>query len=191
MITRRSAAAGALALGAATVLPGVANAAPVQPRAAIVSAGELPAGSSGYTLSTKVAQPPTKPARDTPCDRMAHRIETALAGSTTVEVSATRGTDEIHVGISEGSGVSTARDVITACNTDPGVVPQATVGAPSDLARLAPFITRTRDGKLLQATIDLRGVSVTVYVVNMDRSVDSSIFWQVLRAQVAKVERQP
>lgn len=191
MIARRFGVAGVLAVSVVAAAPVVANAAPVQLHSAIVSARELPVGSSEYALSTTLAPVPEKPTRDAPCDRTAYRVKTSLAGSKAAEVSATRGDDGITVRISDRPGVRDSRDVITACNTDPGVVPQVTVDPPSDLARHTLLITRTRDGKLTQAVVDLRGISVTVAVVNMNRAIDSSTFWQVLRTQVAKVERQP
>ncbi|WP_336670501.1 hypothetical protein [Tsukamurella sp. USMM236] len=45
----------------------------------------------------------------------------------------------------------------------------------------------------LQAWIDVRGVTVIVEAEGKTdaAAADSDIFWQTLRAQVAKVERQP
>ena len=82
-----------------------------------------------------------------------------------------------------------AKKVTVTGNADPGVVPASEVAPPPDLARMAPSVTRTRDGRLLQSVVDVRGMSIAVSVTGSQKPADSATFWQLLRTQITKVEK--
>ncbi|WEL94780.1 hypothetical protein P1N98_07865, partial [Tsukamurella tyrosinosolvens] len=73
----------------------------------------------------------------------------------------------------------------------PRRTPTTILAAPDDLARLKPFIMAV-GRNTLQAWVDVRGTTVIVEAEGKkDAAADSEVFWQTLRAQVAKIERQP
>ena len=188
MTARRSAATAVIAALLAA-FPAAAQASPVSTSRAVLTEHEMPAGSSGYTVRTATARVPSATVPDTACDRAGRRADVALAGSTGTEATARRAGDTLRVEVSDRPGVAVARDVITSCNADPGVVPASEVAPPPDLARMAPSVTRTRDGRLLQSVVDVRGMSIAVSVTGSQKPADSATFWQLLRTQITKVEK--
>ncbi|MBS4104608.1 hypothetical protein [Tsukamurella paurometabola] len=83
-------------------------------------------------------------------------------------------------------------DLTAACEAEEAPHSRSKVlSAPADLARFRTFLTQYGNSSF-QGWVDVRGATVTVDVMSSGTAADSrDLFWQVLRAQVAKVERQP
>ncbi|WP_158636225.1 hypothetical protein, partial [Tsukamurella sputi] len=81
-------------------------------------------------------------------------------------------------------------DYWRVCLAEDGVR-MTTLPTPNDLAHLRPMLIGV-GGTMYQGAVDVRGVTVLAGTTNRDGGpADLDGFWQVLRAQIAKVERQP
>ncbi|ADG78384.1 hypothetical protein [Tsukamurella paurometabola] len=189
MIARRLAAAGALALAALSA-PALAQAAPIVPSQAILAAHEFPFGSTSYQLKDETIDfTGAESADDSPCERSLRDAMAAIAGTKAMSAEAKRGTTTISSAIVARSYTDRVAKIDEAC--DDGAARQQNLAAPPDLARYTSHITTYR-GSSIDSWVDVRGVTVSVQVYSSgSNAVDSEAFWQTLRAQVAKVERQP
>lgn len=192
MIARRFAAAGALGLATLTFVPAVAQAAPVNTARAILAADEFPFGSSGYKVETEMLDPFDEPeGSSTPCSRFIRSMFERLGGAQVTSAQSVRDTTEVEVAVINRSMASLMAEGFPTCEAQVDARARSTVlAAPADLTRLHPFIFKDADE--MQAWVDLRGVSVNVIATSKSRGpADADAFWQVLRTQIAKVERQP
>ncbi|MBS4104095.1 hypothetical protein [Tsukamurella paurometabola] len=188
--------AGSAAAAAIISLPAGAQAAPVVPQQAVLAAHEFPGGSTGYkvereTLTAPDGLPEGSPT-DSPCGTGLAALARAMEGTEIVEAEAVHGTTELEASVLSRP-VTAARSAATeACRADVDAADRPTIlAAPDDLARLKPFIMAV-GRNTLQAWVDVRGVTVIVEAEGKkDGAADSDVFWQTLRSQVAKVERQP
>ncbi|AUN40223.1 hypothetical protein [Tsukamurella tyrosinosolvens] len=176
-----------VAVLAAVGLPAAAHAAPVVPAQAVLAAHEFPAGSKDYKAFPigrfPAAQPQT--AR-TPCDERAAKLDAAVAGASAIEVEVWRGDTLFTASIIDRPVAAQFEAATLACTkAAPKIAP------PADLARVNPTIRRNSSQRM-EAMVDVRGVNVGVVASSpRGKTLDADTFWQVLRAQVAKVERQP
>ena len=192
MIARRFVAAGAIALATLGIVPGVAQAAPVNTARAILAAHEFPLGSSGYKVETETLEPFDEPDNaSTPCSRFIRTMFERLGGAQVTSAQAGRGTTEVEVAVMNRPMAALMAEGFPTCEAQVDPRARSTVlAAPADLTRLRPFVFKDADE--IQAWVDLRGVSVNVIATSKNRGpADADAFWQVLRTQIAKVERQP
>lgn len=180
----------ALAGAAAAGLPAVAQAAPVVPAQAILAAHEFPLGSTGYESNQTVEKAPSKSSGTTECDRKSDELDRAAAGARSADASANRGDTVFLVSILERPLIAQLKEFIRICG-DGGEDRGTPLAAPHDLARYQPRLTSSLGGRFLQAGLDVRGTSVIVLARNGRAPADFDGFWQTLRAQVGKIERQP
>lgn len=196
MNVRRRVAGAAAAAATIVSLPALAHAAPVVPQQAVLAAHEFPAGSTDYkvereTLTSPDGLPEDSPA-DSECGTKLNALARSMEGTEILEAEAVHGTTELEASVLSRT-ITAARGAATeACRSDVAAANRPTIlAAPDDLARLKPFIMAV-GRNTLQAWVDVRGVTVIVEAEGKkDAAADSEIFWQTLRAQVAKVERQP
>ncbi|KXO92080.1 hypothetical protein AXK56_02995 [Tsukamurella pulmonis] len=190
MIARRIAAAGALALAATASVPALASAAPVQPTRALLTAAEFPSGSSQYTVMHRPA--PTAPAgaAGTSCDAARERLGAASAGGRSTEAVAYRDRTYASVELTDRPLLDPIRAVITACtDSEPGA--PTTLAVPRDVSRYGAITASTEGGTTLETVAEVRGITIQVLVDASPDGADHATFWELLRAQIAKVERQP
>lgn len=177
-----------VAVLAAICLPGIVQAAPVVPAQAVLAAREFPAGTTGYTAKTEVGKPAGTLASDSPCGRAEHAVDQRLAGARSTDAQVRRGALTLESSVIDRPMSATMRNTFTTCAAG-RAVPEA---LPADLARYQGFVVRVGGGQSLVGVVDVRGASVGVSVDGSSASpADEGAFFLVLRAQVAKVERQP
>lgn len=187
MIARRCAAATALAVAALSV-PALAQAAPVVPSQAVLAANEFPAGSFDYKVFRDTFPAAgSAEAGTSPCGIATRELERMLAGVSVVEAEAWRGSTLFYSVV--GRPVKDLQSKQTgACLPSTQAVRQQ---IPVDLARVNLTVTRSGSQRI-EGSADVRGVTVGVVGSAPDgKTLDTDTFWQVLRAQIAKVERQP
>ncbi|CAM3827103.1 hypothetical protein ACXYTP_02205 [Tsukamurella ocularis] len=192
MIGRRLVVAGAIALAAPALGPGVAQAAPVNTTRTILAAHEFPLGSNGYKVETETLEPFDEPGNTgTPCSRFIRTMFERLGGAQVTSAQVIRGTTQVEVAVVNRPMAALMAEGFPTCEAQVDPRARSTVlAAPTDLARLRPFVFKDADE--MQAWVDLRGISVNVTTTTKNRGpADAETFWQTLRAQVAKVERQP
>ncbi|GAA1073076.1 hypothetical protein [Tsukamurella spumae] len=192
MIARRLSVIGTVALATLAVVPGVAQAAPVNTARTILAAHEFPLGSTGYKVETETLKPFDEPDNaNTPCSRFIRTMFERLGGAQVTNAQVTRGTTEVEVAVVNRPMAALMAEGFPTCEAQVDPRARSTVlAAPGDLTRLRPFVFRDADE--MQAWVDLRGISVNVTATTKNRGpADAETFWQTLRAQVAKVERQP
>ncbi|ADG78385.1 putative protein OS=Tsukamurella paurometabola (strain ATCC 8368 / DSM / CCUG 35730 /CIP 100753 / JCM 10117 / KCTC 9821 / NBRC 16120 / NCIMB 702349/ NCTC 13040) OX=521096 GN=Tpau_1767 PE=4 SV=1 [Tsukamurella paurometabola] len=191
MIARRLAAVGALTLAALSA-PALAQAAPIVPSQAILAAHEFPFGSTRYKVTSEVGSP-AKSSGETACDRASYAVDKRMEGTRTTDASAERGATELEASVNERPMADAMRTVFQTCGTQFGIRDRiALLPLPADLNRYNGFvfISVARDSYI--GVVDVRGAAVGVSVNSRgDQPADGDAFWQTLRAQVAKVERQP
>ncbi|BDH57008.1 hypothetical protein [Tsukamurella sp. PLM1] len=196
MSIRRLVAGTTAAAATIICLPAIAQAAPVSPQHAVLAAHEFPLGSTGYKVEREKLSAlegvPSDPGAASPCATALTALTERLADSEIVEAEAVRGTTELEASVLDTTVTTARRDAATACRSSVDADDRpSTLQAPADLARLKPFIFAIGTDTL-QAWVDVRGVTVIVEAEGKnDAAADSESFWQTLRAQVAKVERQP
>ncbi|KXP09728.1 hypothetical protein AXK57_12840 [Tsukamurella pulmonis] len=169
---------------------GTATAAPVVPATAILTAAEFPSGSSQYTVMHRPA--PTAPAgaAGTSCDAARERLGAASAGGRSTEAVAYRGRTYASVELTDRPLLDPIRAVITACtDSEPGA--PTTLAVPRDVSRYGAITAATEGGTTLEAVAEVRGITIQVLVDASPDGADHATFWELLRAQIAKVERQP
>ncbi|TWS25113.1 hypothetical protein FK268_07800 [Tsukamurella sputi] len=192
MIARRLSVAGAIAVATLAIVPAVAQAAPVNTARAILAAHEFPPGSSGYKVETETLDPFDEPeGSSTPCSRFIRTMFERLGGAQVTSAQASRGATDVEVAVVNRPMAALMAEGFPTCEAQVDPRARSTVlAAPADLTRLRPFVFKDADE--MQAWVDLRGISVNVTATTNNRGpADADAFWQVLRTQIAKVERQP
>ena len=195
MIARRFAAALVPVAAVSLFVPAFAHAAPVNTAQAVLAAHEFPLGSSGYEVETEPlgqfdrSQAGSRPA--TACGRFIDAMFQRLSGARVSDASALRGGTKINATIVSRPMARFMAEGFPTCEASLAPRSRATIlAAPADLARLNPFLFRDEDE--IQGWVDVRGISVNVITsATVGSAVDTDAFWQTLRAQVAKVDRQP
>ncbi|KXP09727.1 hypothetical protein AXK57_12835 [Tsukamurella pulmonis] len=191
MIARRIAAAGALALAATASVPALASAAPVQPTRALLTADEFPAGTTDYTLENRSPSAGLPSSSESPkCSAQREDLDQRLRGITSANAVALRRANEILVYVLDRPVTTQIADLATHCAI-PGMGVATPRAVPGDLARVrARVVTTSPD--TIQGWADVRGATVSVNLFGIDgAAADREAFWQLFRAQIAKVERQP
>lgn len=177
---------------AAVALPAAAHAAPVVPAQVVLAAHEFPVGTTGYSVENETIRTTddvNRPTR-TECDRRlvagAKRIDGAHASTAKV----TRGPVRMESAVVDRSFTTEVSALSAACDAEQAPSSRSVVlPAPADLTRFRSFLTQY-GGMSFQGWVDVRGATVTVDVTSSSSDADPrDLFWQVLRAQVAKVER--
>ena len=59
------------------------------------------------------------------------------------------------------------------------------------MSRYGAITAATEGGTTLEAVAEVRGITIQVLVDASPDGADHATFWELLRAQIAKVERQP
>lgn len=187
LITGTSVLVTVLAVGSSPV-----HAAPVDTARAILGAAEFPPGAVSYTAASETLTPRARAAGTTRCDIESFTAERSLSGALSTDASVRRGTADLRVGIISRPTVAALVRVERACASDPRFADRGRpVAAPADLAHYRSRITRMPGGGSYFAVVDLRGVSVQAGVAHASTPDDVEAFWRILRAQIAKVQRQP
>lgn len=194
MRVRHLLAGSTVAVLAAVGLPGVAQAAPIVPAQAVLAAHEFPVGSSGYTVEHETIRTTDEvngPAR-TECDRRLVAGAKAIDGAHATTAKVTRGNMTVETAVVDRSFTAEVSALTTACDAESSSLGRTVIlPAPADLARFRTFITRYATASF-QGWVDVRGTTVSVDVSSRgDAVAEPDLFWRTLRAQVAKVERQP
>ncbi|CAM3827034.1 hypothetical protein ACXYTP_02210 [Tsukamurella ocularis] len=178
---------------AAVALPGVAQAAPVVPARAVLAAHEFPIGTTGYAVENETIRTtddingPTH----TECDRRLVAGAKAIDGALASTAKVARGAVRVESAVVARSFTAEVSALTAACDAESSPHSRTVVlPAPADLARYRTFLTQYA-GTSFQGWVDVHGATVTVDVMSSSDSGARDLFWQVLRAQVAKVERQP
>lgn len=192
-MTCRTAAIGTVVLAAACLFPATAQAAPIAPSRAILTPSEFPSGSSGYRLirTTAPSIPKASGLTDNPCELAAMRLRLAAADARSAEAVAHRGKTYTSVELTDRDLVQKTREVIEACRPNGGDT-LAVVSTPAEFTRYRVYVGTTGSGgKEIQGWAAVRGVTVQVIIDSAPGGPDFETFWQLLRTQIAKVERQP
>ncbi|GAA1073066.1 hypothetical protein [Tsukamurella spumae] len=175
----------------ASTFPATASAAPVVPARAVLTAAELPSGSKDYMVFPIAALPAPNgpgPNRSSPCETASYALQRAVAGAQAVEADAWRGDTHFYASVFGRAATAefTAQD--SAC----GETANATrLPVPADLVRLDPVLLRVNAHRVT-GMADVRGATVGVIASSPDdKPLNLDTFWQVFRAQIAKVEKQP
>lgn len=184
-------------LGASVLSPATAYATPVAPARALLSQAEFPEGSTGYTREdradlTTSERPTGDPARYTPCERSFATMFGVLDDASAAEATARRGTTRLGVTVIDAEVLRHARELFRTCNAEyPPDQRTRELATPADLAGVRPYLVANGRHELI-AWVQLRGITIHVdaWVIG-GQALDTAAFWQALRAQVAKVERQP
>ncbi|BDD83057.1 hypothetical protein TPB0596_28200 [Tsukamurella pulmonis] len=190
MRARHLVAGTTVAVLAAVGLPGVAQAAPVVPAQAVLAAHEFPAGSTGYTQKSSIESAASVPSAKTPCTTATYEAEKATAGGRSTTATARRGSTVLDASVIDRVVIDKAIEIGRAC-TDDGPMPGTRLSAPADLARYRTVFSSNAGGRELIGFIGVRDSTVRVDAVSVRDRADFDAFWQTVRAQVAKVERQP
>jgi len=191
MRARHLLAGSTVAVLTAVGLPGIAQAAPIVPAQAVLAAHEFPAGTTGYTAKAEVGEPAGQLVSDSACGRAEHAVDQRLEGARSTDTSARRGALTLESSVIDRPMAAVMRDTFSVCTAGLRERP-VPAALPADLARHKGFVVRMADGRALVGVVDVRGASVGVSVDGpASAPADEAAFWQVLRAQVAKVERQP
>lgn len=177
----------------ALVLPGVASAAPVPLEAAVLAPHEFPAGSDRYEVESEAPELSAYRVDDADraCADATTAVETSLEGARAVEAEAVRGATGFETTLYSQPVATELGAWREACADE-----SQPLTAPADLARLNPVIFRSapeENGEVDQygAYVNVRGVTVIIDADATAGAADWNGFWDVLRTQVAKVERQP
>ncbi|GAA1014678.1 hypothetical protein GCM10009551_102220 [Nocardiopsis tropica] len=188
MTIRSVLAGGSVAVVAAAALPAIAQAAPVVPKDAVLTAQEFPPGSHDYkTFPMTFPAVGTRPANSSRCAVKTHELQQRLAGSSAVEAEAWRGDTMYYASVFGRPVAEVLGEQNVACDMSPR---ERRVPAPADLARVNPTAFRSGSQRI-EATAELHGVTVGVVGTSPDGKVlDTDTFWEILRAQIAKIERQ-
>lgn len=190
--TRFASAAALLAAVAAgsTLVAPAASAAPVGPNLLLTKA-EFPAGSNDYR--TGAPRPSKLGADDNPtpaCIAAIERVNRSSAGAQGVSASARNGYSIMVSSVLAPVQAGVWRSATQACGG-----PAAELPVPGDLARVNPVVLTYRTGgrvEAIEGVADVAGRTVDVYVGGLSQTpANTERFWQVFRAQVTKVERQP
>ncbi|CAM3347400.1 hypothetical protein [Tsukamurella hominis] len=187
----RTLVAGATVAVLATVgLPAAAHAAPVVPARALLTAAEFPAGSTQYTPGRRTPSTGLGGLESADCIALRDGLDGDFRRSAVADAVALRGRSAIMVSIVDRPLTSRIADVVTRC-AEPDVPRAVAVTAPTDLERVRPRVLTTGADDI-RGWADVRGTTVGVIVEGENgAAADRDAFWQLLRAQVAKVERQP
>lgn len=171
----------------------MAAAAPIVPSQAVLAAQEFPIGSTGYKVSSDIGSPADKPDGDTPCDRASYDVEKAVAGVKSTDAKAVRGPQRLEASVISRPMAGVMRQLFATCTTQFRYSTSAAVAPlPADLSRYTGFIVRSPKQRSLIGVVDVRGAAVGAEVdASGSAPVDEDAFWQLLRAQIAKIERQP
>ncbi|GAA1014682.1 hypothetical protein [Tsukamurella strandjordii] len=191
MNTRHLVAAASIAGAVVIGLPAVAQAAPVVPAQAILAANEFPFGSVEYKVSSEIGAPPVKVTGDSSCERASYDLDKRLEGAKSTDAEAVRGSSKLEASVNDRPMADAMRTVFRVCGAELGVQ-LAIAPLPADLSRYNGFVflSESRDSAI--GVVDVRGAAVGVSVDGRgNQPADTDAFWQILRAQVAKVERQP
>ncbi|TWS25112.1 hypothetical protein FK268_07795 [Tsukamurella sputi] len=193
MRVRHLLAGSTVAVLAAVGLPGLAQAAPIVPAQAVLAAHEFPAGSTEYKARAEVGEPAGQLVSDSVCGRAEHAVDQRLEGARSTDASARRGALTLESSVIDRPMSATMRNAFTTCAASTPASSRLLPSAlPADLSRYQGFVVRIGAGQALLGVVDVRGASVGVSVEGGSSSpADEGAFFQVLRAQVAKVERQP
>lgn len=179
-----------VAILAAVGLPGVAHAAPVVPARALLTAAEFPAGSSHYTPGRRTPSTGIRGVDSADCAALRTRLNDDFRRSTFADAVAQRGRSTILVSLIDRPLAPRIADAASRCG-EPSVPRAASVAIPADLQRVRPRVLSTGADDI-RGWADVRGTTVGVIVEGENGSAaDRDAFWQLFRAQVAKVERQP
>lgn len=193
MQIHRAAAGLTIALAATAALPAVATAAPISLPHAVLAAHEFPSGSTNYKVEQETVSPGRIPAhlQGTACGAKWTSLIEAAAGGQSVEAEVKRGSTELEASILSRPTTTIARDMMLTCDRQIASNDRLSVRpVPADLAALKPFVISFSKSDL-QAWVDVRGVTVLVEAeADNNATVDADGFWQTLRAQISKVQRQ-
>lgn len=191
--SRRTRFASAAALVAAlaatgTALAPAASAAPVGPNLVLTKA-EFPAGSTDYRTGAPAHSQLTPDEGPSPaCTAAVERVNRSSAGAQGVSATARNGYSLMLSSVLTPAQTSVWRAATKACGG-----PAAELAVPGDLARLNPVVLTYRSGGRIDAiegVADVAGRTVDVYVRGLSATpANTARFWQVFRAQVAKVEK--
>ena len=193
MRARHLLAGSTVAVLAAVGLPGIAQAAPVVPAQAVLAAHEFPAGTTGYKATAEVGEPAGTLVSGSACGRAEHAVDQKLEGARSTDAQVRRGALTLESSVIDRPLSAAMRNVFTTCAAGtPAAGRSLPAALPTDLARYKGFVVRVGGGQAMIGVVDVRGASVGVSVEGTSSSpADEGAFFQVLRAQVAKVERQP
>lgn len=193
MIARRFAVAGLLAVGIVLVAPAMSTAAPVDPTRAILSAAEFPIDTGTYRVTHTVNRAPTTSSGLTAdaCESAGVKMMNAATGSRSTEAMAFQGKTYASVELTDRALVTPIRATIDACRTTPNADVPVLIGTPAEFTRYRLIAGTASHGKELNGWAEVRGVTVQVVVDASPNPPDYDTFWRLLRAQIAKIERQP
>lgn len=180
-----------VAVLAVACFPAVANAAPVNPGRALLSQSEFPAGTFGYEAGRGRPSTGLDSGKTPQCAAKSRDLDRRLDTVAAADARAGIGSTTLLVYIVDQPLSTAIGDVVRSCDENGDMVRVAPAAIPADLRRLSPFVLSSAKTDL-QGWVDVRGVTVSVNAFGPDRgAADTEAFWQTLRAQVAKVERQP
>lgn len=187
---RRFAAAFALALTTAVTIPALATAAPVQPSRALLTAAEFPSGTTNYTAERTTPSAGIGGPESADCAHRRDALEAEFKAAGSATAAALRGRSTIRAAVIDRPVASRATEFAMRCPA-PGTPAPIALGVPSDLQHARPSILSS-GADFLSSWADVRGTTVLVLAIGEDGApADRDAFWQTLRAQIAKVERQP
>ncbi|TWS20191.1 hypothetical protein FK529_08725 [Tsukamurella asaccharolytica] len=176
----------ALAAGGTTFAP-AASAAPVN-KSLVLTQAQFPAGSVDYrTGQLSGSAISLKPSAPQPCKDAANRLNGATANAQSAAASARNGYSFMTAGILSPAQGGLWRGLAQACS---GRV--AELAVPGDLARYNPAIITygaAEGATAIEGAADVDGYTVNVFVRGLSETpANADRFWQVLRAQIQKVE---
>ncbi len=190
--SRRTRFASATALVAAlaaagTALAPAASAAPVS-KSLVLAQAQFPAGSVDYRTGTLSGEAVSiKAGAPQQCKDAANRLNGATAKAQSAAASARNGYSFMTAGVISPAVGGLWRATAQACSGRNAELP-----VPGDLARYNPtVITYGEDERAsaVEGAADVNGYTVNVYVRGLsDTPANTDRFWQVLRAQIKKVE---
>ncbi|CAM3826766.1 hypothetical protein ACXYTP_02215 [Tsukamurella ocularis] len=187
--TRFASAAALLAVVAAgsTLAAPAASAAPVS-RALVLSQAQFPAGSVDYRTGRLNGEAVTiKNTAPQPCKDAANRLNGATANAQSVAASARNGYSFMTTGVISPAQGALWRGMAQACSGR-----NSELAVPGDLTRYNPTVITYGEGEragAIEGAADVKGYTVNVYVRGLSETpANTARFWQVLRAQIQKVE---
>ncbi len=197
MRARHVLAGSTVAVLATVALPAAAQAVPVIPARAILAAHEFPSGSTEYSRNAgprldSSDRPTGDPSRFTPCQRSLAAMYARVDRTTSAEATARRSSTKLDVTVIGAPVLDSTRELYRTCNADfPPAERTRDLAAPADIARVRPYIVANGHHELI-AWVELRGITLHVDAWTTGGGTpDHDAFWHLLRAQIAKVERQP
>ncbi|KXP05669.1 hypothetical protein HWD35_03380 [Tsukamurella tyrosinosolvens] len=190
MRLRTLVAGSTVAVLAAVGLPAAAHAAPVVPARALLTAAEFPAGSTHYAAGARSPSAGVAGSESAQCAKERAMLESSLRSGSASDAVAIREQTQILVSVIDRPLSASIAGYATRCATPAGAWTDPE-SIPSDLRGFRPRVVSTGPEDL-RGWVDVRGATVGVVVAGVDgTAADREAFWQLLRAQVAKVERQP